>query len=150
MEQLNFKRYPFIIKIKENKRYIFDQIRKKDIQLTGEEWVRQHCVQFLLQEKKYPISLVNVEKSIQVYEMTKRYDIIVFYPNGKVNILIECKAPNIEITQTVFDQIAQYNLSVNSDYLMVTNGIKHIYCQLNTVEKSYHFLPSLPNYTLNQ
>ena len=74
----------------------------------------------------------------------KRYDIIVYKPNGKVNILIECKAPNVPINQHVFDQIAQYNLHANSEYLMVTNGIQHIYCQMDYDNKKYHFLQELP------
>ena len=148
METLNFEHYPMSIKNKENKRYIFDVIRKKDLLLTPEEWVRQHCIQFLLKEKKYPISLINVEKSIQVYGQMKRYDIIVFTPNGNVKILIECKAPHILLDQAVFDQIARYNLQVNSEFLMVTNGLQHIYCQLDYQQKTYHFLRELPAYSI--
>ena len=148
METLNFEHYPMSIKNKENKRYIFDVIRKKDLLLTPEEWVRQHCIQFLLQEKKYPVSLINVEKSIQVYGQMKRYDIIVFTPKGKVKILVECKAPHIPLDQAVFDQIARYNLQVDSEFLMVTNGLQHIYCQLDYHQKIYHFLRDLPAYSI--
>ena len=148
METLNFEHYPMFIKNKENKRYIFDVIRKKDLLLTPEEWVRQHCIQFLLQEKKYPVSLINVEKSIQVYRQMKRYDIIVFTPKGKVKILVECKAPHIPLDQAVFDQIARYNLQVDSEFLMVTNGLQHIYCQLDNHQKTYHFLRELPAYSI--
>ena len=148
METLNFEHYPMSIKNKENKRYIFDVIRKKDLLLTPEEWVRQHCIQFILQEKKYPVSLINVEKSIQVYGQMKRYDIIVFTPKGKVKILVECKAPHIPLDQAVFDQIARYNLQVDSEFLMVTNGLQHIYCQLDYHQKTYHFLRELPAYSI--
>ena len=148
METLNFEHYPMSIKNKENKRYIFDVIRKKDLLLTPEEWVRQHCIQFLLQKKKYPVSLINVEKSIQVYGQMKRYDIIVFTPKGKVKILVECKAPHIPLDQAVFDQIARYNLQVDSEFLMVTNGLQHIYCQLDYHQKTYHFLRELPAYSI--
>ena len=148
METLNFEHYPMSIKNKENKRYIFDVIRKKDLLLTPEEWVRQHCIQFLLREKKYPVSLINVEKSIQVYGQMKRYDIIVFTPKGKVKILVECKAPHIPLDQAVFDQIARYNLQVDSEFLMVTNGLQHIYCQLDYHQKTYHFLRELPAYSI--
>ena len=149
METLNFEHYPMSIKNRENKHYIFDVIRKKDVLLTPEEWVRQHCIQFLLQEKKYPVSLINVEKSIRVYGQLKRYDIVVFKPNGKVKILIECKAHHIAIDQNVFDQIARYNLQIDSEFLMVTNGLHHIYCQLDYQNKTYHFLRELPPYTIN-
>ena len=148
METLNFEHYPMSIKNKENKLYIFDVIRKKELLLTPEEWVRQQCIQFLLQEKKYPVSLINVEKSIQVYGQMKRYDIIVFTPNGKVKILVECKAPHIPLNQAVFDQIARYNLQVDSEFLMVTNGLQHIYCQLDYHQKTYHFLRELPAYSI--
>lgn len=147
MEQLNFKSYPFRIKNKENKRYIFDVIRKKDILLTPEEWVRQHCLYYLNQELKYPLSLINVEKEIYVHNQKKRYDIIVFYPNGEVNILVECKAPNISINQNTFDQIAQYNLTVNSSFMMVTNGLSHYFCQMDHANKKYLFLSELPVYS---
>ena len=138
MEQLNFNHYPFTLKNRENKRYIFDVVRKKDILLTPEEWVRQHCVHYLLQEKKYPQSLINVEKKIKVYG---RYT-----PQGDVTLLVECKAPHVPIDQTVFDQIARYNLSVNSQYLMVTNGLHHIYCQMDYTAQAYHFLKDIPAY----
>jgi len=128
------------------KRYIFDVVRKKDILLTPEEWVRQHCVHYLLQEKKYPQSLINVEKKIKVYGRDKRYDVIVYTPQGDVTLLVECKAPHVPIDQTVFDQIARYNLSVNSQYLMVTNGLHHIYCQMDYTAQAYHFLKDIPAY----
>ena len=147
MEQLNFNRYPFTIKNRENKRYIFDVVRKKDILLTPEEWVRQHCLQYLIQEKNYPLSLINVEKKLKVYSRDKRYDIIVYTPQAEVTLLVECKAPHVPIDQDVFDQIARYNLSANSQYLMVTNGLTHIYCQMDYTAEAYHFIKDLPPYT---
>ena len=150
MEQLNFKRYTFTFKNKENKRYIFDIIRKKEILLTPEEWVRQHCLRFLMEEKKYPIGLINVEKKIEIFGKPKRYDIVVFTKNGSVAILVECKSPKVEINQDVFDQIARYNLSIDSTYLMVTNGLKHVYCQMDYQAKAYHFLPELPSYSIDR
>ena len=122
MEQLNFKTYPFRFKNSENKIAIFDIIRKKFILLTPEEWVRQHVVWFLIEEKKYPKSLVNVEKVITLNGLTKRYDIVVYNKNGGIEILVECKAPSVKIDQTTFDQIARYNMVLNANYLMVTNG----------------------------
>ena len=150
MEQLNFKRYTFTFKNKENKRYIFDIIRKKEILLTPEEWVRQHCLRFLMEEKKYPIGLINVEKKIEIFGKQKRYDIVVYNKTGTVAVLVECKAPKIEINQGVFDQIARYNLSVDSTYLMVTNGLKHVYCQMDYQAQAYHFLQDLPPYTVDK
>ena len=118
MQKLNFKLYSFRFKNSENKVSIFDEIRKKFIILTPEEWVRQHVVQFLLDEKKYPKSLINVEKVLKVNGLRKRYDIVVFNPDGSIFILIECKAPEIKIAQTTFDQIARYNMTMKADFLM--------------------------------
>jgi len=146
VQQLNFPTYPFRIKNSENKLSIFDDIRKKFIVLTPEEWVRQHCVQFLMIEKKYPKSLINVEKELLINGRKKRYDIVVFNTDGSIHILIECKAPKINITQKTFDQIAQYNLKLNANLLMVTNGLSHYYCQMDYDNERYQFLRDIPEY----
>jgi hypothetical protein len=146
MHQLNFPSYNFRFKNSENKVSIFDDIRKKFIILTPEEWVRQHTVQFLLQEKKYPKSYLNIEKLIKVNDINKRYDIVVFHPNGELFLLVECKAPEVKITQDTFDQIARYNLKLKAEYLMVTNGLNHYFCQMDFVKEQYVFLKELPVY----
>lgn len=146
MQKLNFPAYSFRFKNSENKVAIFDVIRKKFIILTPEEWVRQHTVQFLLEEKKYPKSYINVEKLIKVNDITKRYDIAVFRPNGNLFLLIECKAPEITISQDTFDQIARYNLKLKAEYLMVTNGLNHYFCQMDFENEKYVFLKDLPNF----
>lgn len=145
MQQLNFPTYSFRFKNSENKPYIFDEIRKKFIVLTPEEWVRQHVVQYLLVDKKYPKSLINVEKLVKVNDINKRYDGIVFNSDGSIFLLIECKAPEITISQQTFDQIAQYNLVLNAEYLMVTNGINHYFCKMDFEKETYVFLKELPN-----
>ncbi|MFN7675462.1 type I restriction enzyme HsdR N-terminal domain-containing protein [Flavobacterium sp.] len=144
MQNLNFPSYNFRFKNSENKVSIFDDIRKKFIILTPEEWVRQHIVQFLLQEKKYPKSYINVEKLIKVNDLNKRYDIVVFKPNGELFLLIECKSPDVKITQETFDQIARYNLKLNAQFLMVTNGLNHYFCQMDFEKETYIFLEELP------
>lgn len=146
MEQLNFPMYEFRFKNNKNKLYIFDIIRKKFVVLTPEEWVRQNVVQFLLEEKKIPVTLINVEKALKINGLTKRYDIVVFRTNGEIFLVVECKAPHIEITQSVFDQIAIYNLSLNAEFQMVTNGIQHYYCQMDYQNQCYVFLKDLPNF----
>lgn len=146
MQQLNFPKYAFRFKNSENKVSIFDEIRKKFILLTPEEWVRQHVVRFLIDIKKYPKSYINVEKLVKVNDINKRYDIVVFNPDGTIFLLIECKAPEISISQTTFDQIAQYNLILKADYLMVTNGLNHYFCQMDFENEKYHFLQDLPNF----
>ncbi|WP_103068008.1 type I restriction enzyme HsdR N-terminal domain-containing protein [Aquimarina sediminis] len=146
MQKLNFPEYHFRFKNSENKVSIFDRIRKKFIILTPEEWVRQHTLNYLIEEKKYPESLINVEKLIKLNDLNKRYDIIIFNPDGSIFLIVECKSVNIKITQEVFDQIARYNLALNAEYLMITNGLDHYYCQMNYAEKKYTFLKNLPNF----
>ena len=148
MQRLNFKAYNFRFKNKENKRAIFDPIRKKFILLTPEEWVRQHTLQFLIQEKNYPTSLINVEKVITINGLIKRYDIVVFKSDGSLQLVVECKADSINISQETFDQIARYNMALKADYLMVTNGLNHFYCTIDYQKEAYQFLKDLPSYTV--
>ena len=148
MQKLNFPVYSFRFKNSENKVAIFDEIRKKFIILTPEEWVRQHVTQYLLQEKKYPKSYINVEKLIKINDLTKRYDLVVFQPSGALFLLVECKAPEVKITQQTFDQIARYNLTLKAKYLMVTNGLNHYFCEMDFENEKYVFLEQLPDFSL--
>lgn len=149
MQKLNFPKYQFRFKSNENKTLIFDIVRKTFVILTPEEWVRQHVLWDLITEKKIPLSHINVEKQIQLNNTIKRYDIVVFNPNGSIKIIVECKAPKISITQKTFDQIAQYNLVLNAEYLMVTNGLKHYYCQMDFENEKYKFLRDIPCYSVS-
>lgn len=146
MQELNFPKFSFRFKSNENKVSIFDEIRKKFIVLQPEEWVRQHCVKYLIEEKNYPKSLINVEKVLKVNRLTKRYDIVVYNPDGSIHIIVECKSHKININQDTFDQIARYNLTLNASYLMVTNGINHYYCVMDHENERYEFLRDIPNY----
>jgi len=144
--KLNFPTYSFRFKNSENKVSIFDAIRKKFVILQPEEWVRQHCVSYLIIEKNYPKSLINVEKELIINDLKKRYDIVVFNPDGSIHLIVECKAPKIAIKQSTFDQVARYNLALNATYLMVTNGLNHYYCQMDFDAEKYHFLKDIPDY----
>lgn len=146
MQALNLPTYNLKIKSSENNYLIFDIIRKKYVVLTPEEWVRQHFIHYLVEDKKYPVSLISIEKKITVNKLTKRTDILVFNTNGFPEIIVECKAPSVKITQETFDQIARYNLKLSANYLIVTNGIQHYFCQLNTQTETYTFLKNIPNY----
>ncbi len=146
MQDLNFPGYEFRFKNSENALHIFDPIRKKFVILQPEEWVRQHVLQFLLQDKHYPKSHISIEKLLKVNQMSRRYDLVVFRPDGSIAILVECKAPTQAITQATFDQIARYNLQMHADYLMVTNGHDHFYCRMDFENKQYEFLRELPSY----
>ena len=147
MQELNFPTYSFRFKNSENKISIFDTIRKKFVVLQPEEWVRQHCIQYLMDVKGYPKLLINIEKELTVNSLKKRYDIVIFNPDGSIHLIVECKSPIITINQKTFDQIAQYNLVLNASYLMITNGLKHYYCQMDFENGRYQFLNDIPNYS---
>ncbi len=146
MQKLNFPQFEYRFKSTENKVSIFDVIRKKFIVLQPEEWVRQHCVHYLINEKNYPKSLINVEKELNINGLKKRYDIVIFNSDGSILLIVECKSYDITINQDTFDQIARYNLALNAEFLMVTNGINHYYCQMDTEAERYQFLRDIPNY----
>ena len=146
MIDLCFPNYEFRIKNKHNKKYIFDLIRKKFILLTHEEWVRQNCIMFLINEQKIPKALINVEKKIKVNNLTKRYDIIVYKPNGSVFLLVECKSPKVNINQETFNQISIYNSEIIAQYLMLTNGLFNHYCSIDYSNQCYKFVKDFPKY----
>ena len=146
MVKLNFPDFRFSLKSKENKTFIFDIIRKKWMLLSPEEWVRQHCIHYLINFKDYPVGLIQVEKKLKVNRREKRYDLVGFNRDGSIALLVECKAPTVPITQKSFDQVAQYNFVLNSDFLMITNGLHHFYCQMDFREKKYLFLKDLPSF----
>ena len=146
MINLNLPKYSYKIKNKENKPYIFDIIRKKYIMLTPEEWVRQHFVNYLMTNKNYPKSHIALEKQMKINNLVKRTDILVFNNSGNPHIIVECKSPSIKISQNTFDQIARYNMKLDADYLIVTNGIQHYYCKINHEKEAYEFLVDLPDY----
>ncbi|MGY5354372.1 type I restriction enzyme HsdR N-terminal domain-containing protein [Wenyingzhuangia sp. IMCC45467] len=148
MQKLNLPDVHLKIKSKENKLFIFDPFRKKDIMLTPEEWVRQHFAHYLVHHKKYPISLTALEKELTLNNTKKRTDILIYNTSGTPEIIVECKASSIKITQEVFDQIARYNLELNANYLVVTNGLEHYFCKMDFENKKYVFLKDIPNYTI--
>lgn len=147
MQPLNFPVYDFRFKSNENNVHIFDVIRKKFVVLQPEEWVRQHTVHYFTETKQYPKSHINVEKQLHINGLKKRYDIVVFNPDASIEILVECKAPEIKITQQVFDQIARYNMKLKAKYLMVTNGVTHFYCKMDFEQEKYHFLRHIPDFS---
>ncbi len=147
MQQLNLPTYKFNIKSSEKHTLIFDVLRKKYVVLTPEEWVRQHFVRFLIDEKQYPETLIAIEKQLTVNTLKKRSDILIFSKHGHPFIIVECKAPHIKISQDTFDQIARYNLKLNAQFLIVTNGLEHYFCQLDTENETYVFLKDIPKYT---
>lgn len=143
---LNLPPYPFRITERDGQFFVFDEIRKKTLLITPEEWVRQHFVQYLVLQKKYPKSLIQLEGGLKLNGQSKRSDILVFNSLGEKILLVECKAPTVKITQTVFDQIARYNIVHRVPLLAVTNGLQHFYCKIDYEKEKYFFVDKLPDY----
>lgn len=119
---INYPEPDFRIKKGDNNDFIFDPIRKKWILLTPEEWVRQNFIQFLVQVKKYPASLIAIEKEIKVGELKKRFDILVHDKNFKARMLVECKAPEITLDEKTLHQALRYSIAVPASLIVITNG----------------------------
>ena len=145
MRKLNLPFFEFKIKKENKNNIIFDEIRKKWIVLTPEEWVRQNFIKFIL-SKNYPKSLINCEKVFYINKVLKRYDIVVYDSSGDVDILVECKSHEIKINQGHFDQVMRYNLELKSKNIIVTNGISHFYFNYNEIEKTYKQKEDLTTY----
>lgn len=126
--------------------YVFDILRNKNIQITPEEWVRQHFVHFLINQKGYPKSLMANEVLVNLNGMQRRCDSIVYDKLLNPLLIVEYKAPHIKITQKVFDQICRYNFVLKVKYLIVSNGLQHYCCKIDYENKSYAFLKDIPSY----
>lgn len=148
MLSLNLPVFEAKVTRKDGKSVIFDVIRRRYVALTPEEWVRQHFVHFLLNYKGYPQALMANEVQLQLNGTKKRCDTVLYRRNLTAQMIVEYKAPDIEINQAVFDQITRYNMVLKVDYLVVSNGIQHYCCRINYENNSYMFLPDIPDYQL--
>ena len=146
MQQLNFPVYKFDITKRQDKYLIFDIIRKKNVVLTPEEWVRQNFVRFILEELAYPRSMVKVESGLKVNQLQKRSDVVVYDRNADPFLLAECKSWKVSISQDTFDQILIYNQQVSAPYLVLTNGIHHFCCEVDRKSGRARFLDTIPVY----
>lgn len=146
MQKLNLPSYQFNIKTENGQKRIFDGIRKRYVQLTPEEWVRQHFIRYLAEHKKYPLSLIAVEKELRINKLKRRPDIVVFNRNHQPLLVVECKAPSVRITQETFDQVARYNIALRVKYLVVTNGMEHFCCKIIS-DQEYIFLKNIPDFS---
>lgn len=142
--QLNFPEYRFKIQKQDDKRFIFDKVRRKYVRLTPEEWVRQHTIEFLNHERGFPLSLISVEHTLTLNALKKRCDIVLFDNTGKALMIVECKAPSVQITQKAIDQIARYNISLQVGCLFVTNGLKHYVYEIDTEKQKVMTLSDIP------
>ena len=147
MLSLNLPSYEIKIAERNGKNVIFDIIRRRYVALTPEEWVRQHFVHFLLAHKGYPQALMANEVQVQLNGTKKRCDTVLYRRDLTARMIVEYKAPEIEITQKVFDQITRYNMVLKVDYLIVSNGLNHYCCHIDYNTKTYLFLPEIPHYS---
>jgi hypothetical protein len=144
---LNFPTSTFNLKEVDGRLSIFDQSRRKFVNLTPEEWVRQNCLVFLRENKGYPMSLLAVEKSFKLNGKLLRYDIVAYSKAANPILLVECKAPEIKISQKTFDQIVVYNMELKVPYLMVTNGLDHYCCVVDAENSRFQFLKEIPDFS---
>ncbi len=125
---------------------VWDRLRGKWVRLTPEEWVRQNFTAWLIDCRHYPAALTANETGIRVNDTLKRCDTVVFGRDRKPLIIVEYKAPDVKITQDVFDQIVRYNMALKARYLIVSNGLQHYCCRIDYTAGSYHFIPMIPMY----
>lgn len=147
MFALNLPAFDARITQRNGKNVIFDVIRRRYVALTPEEWVRQHFTHFLLKEKGYPQGLLANEVQINLNGTRKRCDTVLYNRDLTARMIVEYKAPTVEITQAVFDQITRYNMVLKVDYLIVSNGLNHYCCRMDYANQNYVFLPGIPHYT---
>ena len=130
--------------VSSGKTMVYDALRKKHVLLTPEEEVRQKLIIYLLQAKKVPAGLIAIERGLTINGMMKRFDLVIYNSLGEPHLAIECKAPSVALTQNTLQQLATYNLHLKAEFLMVSNGLKHLICQVNFETREINFLDSLP------
>ena len=146
MFRLNLPQYEINITEKDGKRMIFDFLRRKYVALTPEEWVRQHFTHYLVEHKGYPKGLLGNEIELHIGNKKLRCDSILYNKVAQPQIIIEYKAPSVQVQQKTFDQISAYNLLLRVDYLIVSNGLQHYCCKMDYDQQKYYFLKDIPNY----
>jgi hypothetical protein len=145
METLTFPSYEFKIKNVNGRQQIFDALRRKFVALTPEEWVRQHVIRYLIEEKGFPPLLIAVEQQIEINGLKRRCDVICYNSKKEVLMIVECKAPEVKVTQEVFDQVVRYHYELKSKSILVTNGLKNYFALLS--EKEIVFLENVAGFS---
>ncbi|MDO4160831.1 MAG: type I restriction enzyme HsdR N-terminal domain-containing protein [Prevotellaceae bacterium] len=146
MYRLNLPQYEIKITEINGHAAIFDILRRKYVNLTPEEWVRQHFIHFLIEHKDYPAALLANEVELQCGDKRLRCDSVLYGSDMKPKMIMEYKAPDVAITQKVFTQISAYNMLLHVDYLVVSNGLQHYCCKINYEKRSCQFLEDIPLY----
>jgi hypothetical protein len=143
---IKFKAYNFNTKNEQGNALIFDIIRKKYVRITPEEWVRQHIIWYLVEEKGYPKGLISVEKALKYNGLLKRFDICIAKQSGEMALLVECKAPGVKISQETIKQAGIYQKTLGIDYILISNGLSHVAMALNKETTMFEIITELPNY----
>lgn len=143
---LNLPSYSCKTRVKESVLQIFDPIRKKYVQLTPEEWVRQHFVNYLLEHCSVPAGLLGVEVALKLNAVNHRADIVVYSKQGNPIALVECKAPEVELNASVIEQVGRYNIHFKAKYLFITNGLKHYSVLVDWESKQFKPISAIPSY----
>lgn len=146
MNLLQFPQYPFKLRGEAGAEEMWDEIRRKWVVCTPEEWVRQHCIRFMVEACGYPPGLLAVEKGLKVNGLSRRTDVVVYSRQQQPILIVECKAPEVALSQATFDQVARYNLTLRVPYLLITNGLSHYCCKVDFESNSYSFLREIPRY----
>ncbi|MDR0865582.1 MAG: type I restriction enzyme HsdR N-terminal domain-containing protein [Candidatus Symbiothrix sp.] len=146
MSGLNLPSADLHIRKQGEKDYVFDRLRKQYVRLTPEEFVRQHFIHYLIVYKGYPEGLLANEVSIELGNVNRRCDTVLYDKHLQAQMIIEYKAPVIAINQTIFDQIARYNMSLQVPWLIVSNGLQHFCCHIDKEKGEYTFLKDIPPY----
>ena len=131
---------------KEGQTAVFDPLRHRYVRLTPEEWVRQHFVHYLIHHMGYPEGLLANEVSLTLNQTAKRCDSVLYDLHAQPQMIIEYKAPHIQLNQHTFDQITRYNIVLRVPYLIVSNGLQHYCCRIDYERGTYAFLREIPRY----
>jgi type I site-specific restriction-modification system R (restriction) subunit len=146
MQPLNLPAFEYKIQSSKTGHKIFDVVRRKYVQLTSEEWVRQHFLHYLVSHLAYPQTLVRLEQKMQYNRLQHRPDIVVYNRLARPLMLVECKAPHISINHEAWRQIARYNAHFNAQLLVITNGVEHFCWQLDYEQGHHMLLPTIPHF----
>ncbi len=146
MQTLNLPQTDLKVITRDGHYYVFDILRRRYVKVTPEEWVRQHFIHFLIEHKGYPATQLGNEISLTLGTTSKRCDSVLYDQQAHARMIIEYKAPNITLTQKVFDQISRYNIVLHVDYLIVSNGLTHYCCRMDYARGTYTFLPEIPDF----
>ncbi len=146
MEPLNFPVFQFTLRQQEGKTYVLDPARRQYVRLTPEEWVRQHVIRYLMEFLNYPLSHMAVEKKLTIHQLTRRADLLVYDQHLNPSLLIECKAPDVPLTNSTFRQVSAYNIRFKVPWLMITNGKQHFAAYIHHHEKRIVWVDQVPEY----